>query len=213
MRERAKRPAKKAPAKKAPAKRTKAAPKVKVAKVAEDRLTLEYLPLSVLKRWPRNPKTHADAVLDASFEDHGFTIPLLRDERTGALGAGHGRLDRLEARKARGEPPPKRVLVDGATGEWLAPVIRGVRFKSDADLEDYLIRDNRAVMLGAFDEAALGTIMKSLGEDKFDFARLGYDQAEVDKIVGHKDPPAAFPPVGPDIHVTHTCPKCGYKFS
>jgi len=70
-------------------------------------LRIEYMPLSTLKKWPRNPKRHALAAIDQSYDRFGFTAPILIDERTGLMVAGHGRVDQLAARKAAGKEPQK----------------------------------------------------------------------------------------------------------
>lgn len=121
---------------------------------------IEFIPLDDVARWPRNPKLHDEAALDESLERFGFTAPLLMDEKTGRLVAGHGRLEALLRRKAAGRVAPVRVRVEG--GRWLVPVLRGVAFKDEREAEAYLVADNRLTEQGGWDQEALGEIVRDL---------------------------------------------------
>lgn len=119
-----------------------------------DRLRLEYVALSELRRWPRNPKKHADDGIAASIKSFGFNDPFLVDETSGRIVEGHGRLDALEKKKLAGEKPPERIDVR-ADGEWLVPLLRGVAFESEEKARAYLIAHNRLTELGGWDPDAL----------------------------------------------------------
>src|SRR5262245_15538617 len=121
---------------------------------SSDEMRIVLLPLSEIKRWPRNPKKHKDSEIEASFSRFGMTQPLLRDEKTGRLVAGHGRLEKLLDLKERGANPPERVKVD-KKGEWLIPVITGVSFSSEKEAEAYLLADNRISEVGGWEEEEL----------------------------------------------------------
>ena len=97
-------------------------------------LRIEYVALADLKRHPRNPKSHDIGAISRSVNRFGFTAPVIIDERTGYLAAGHGRIDTLAQLKAQGHEPPANVQTDKA-GDWLVPVVRGVAFNSDAEIE------------------------------------------------------------------------------
>ena len=84
--------------------------------MAEERLRIEYVPLSDLKQWERNPKDHDLGELGISLARFGFVMPILVDERTQTIAAGHGRLDALIQRKAGGDEPPARVRLEN--GDW-----------------------------------------------------------------------------------------------
>lgn len=149
--------------------------------MADDNNTLriEYVPLREVKRWPRNPKLHVDADIEKSIEKFGFTSPLLLDENTGRIVAGHGRLESLIRMADAGKPPPARIRRDKA--EWLVPVVRGVSFTNEAEAEAYLLADNRLVELGGWDHTALETIIADIvatsgGNDTI----IGFTQAEID---------------------------------
>ena len=128
------------------------------------RIRVEYEPLSELRRAPRNPKLHRLDLLDASMKRWGFTSPLLKDERTGLLVAGHGRLDELEVLRATGAEPPGRILV-GENGEWMVPIIRGVGFKDEREAEAYLLADNRTSELGGWDDAGVTALLRDLAQE------------------------------------------------
>lgn len=145
---------------------------------------LEYVLLDDLLGWERNPKDHDLPSIKTSMKRFGFTAPVMLDERTGRLVAGHGRLDSLKELRQAGEAPPLRVVV--RDGKWFVPVIRGIYFNSDAEVEAYLIADNQLTIAGGWDTARLGAIMQDLeklGEGAFD--GLGFDQSEIDAILSN----------------------------
>ena len=156
-------------------------------------ISIDYVALEEVEGWPRNPKGHDLGRLGRSFERFGFTQPLLRDEKTGRLVAGHGRLEGLRQRKEAGEPPPDRIRVD-ADGRWLVPVLRGVSFATDAEAEAYLLADNRLVELGGWEEDGVAAILANLPpEDAGDL--LGYSEREASRLLsllssdlGEEDP-------------------------
>jgi hypothetical protein len=82
---------------------------------------ITYVRLCDLLPAIRNPKKHHLPGLIASLERHGWTQPVLADERTQRLVAGHGRMAAAVEMKAAGDSPPEGVLVDD-DGEWLVPV-------------------------------------------------------------------------------------------
>ena len=58
-------------------------------------IKVEYISLDELEQWPRNPKQHNLSGIEKSLKRFGFNSPLVIDERTGRLVAGHGRLKTL----------------------------------------------------------------------------------------------------------------------
>lgn len=145
-------------------------------------IRIEYIPLSEIVRWPRNPKDHDLGQLHTSFERWGFTAPLLRDEGTGRLVAGHGRVEGLEQRKAQGLKPPERILLR-EDGEWLVPVIVGVQFASEREAEAYLVADNRLAELGGWHQDQLLEVLAehaSRGEGAL--RGMGYDEEDIEAL-------------------------------
>lgn len=147
-----------------------------------DELRIEYVALEEVTRWPRNPKLHDDAALERSLRRHGFVAPLLRDERTGRLVAGHGRLTALESLQAAGESPPARVRVD-SRGRWLVPVVRGVSFGTAAEAEAYLLADNRLVESGGWDTDLLREVVRDLDTEGLELDGLGWSPAALDALL------------------------------
>lgn len=181
-----------------------------------NRRRLEYLPLDEVKPAKRNPKLHDGATLDASFERWGFTEPVLLDERTGRLVAGHGRIERLREAQRRGDAAPEgiQVLRDGT---WKLPVIRGWSSTSDAEAEAYLIASNRIVETGGWDNRGLADLLDSLAGAERGLDGVGYTGADIESMLEAMaqpeppDPPDSFPE--PNLDTNHECPKCGYLWS
>ncbi len=146
----------------------------------EQLLQIEYVDLAAVVRWPRNPKDHDLGELHNSFKRWGYVQPVLMDERTGKLVAGHGRLDLLQQLKASGARPPARIVVKGDA--WLIPVIRGVSFKDDAEVEAYLLADNRLVEVGGYHLPDLGAMLADLAAQG-SLEGTGYDQEDVDALL------------------------------
>ena len=144
------------------------------ALVSKQPIRVEYMTLAQLKRALRNPKAHDLGVIDASIRRFGFVSPIVMDERTGRLVAGHGRLETLERAKANGEKPPTRIIVKD--GEWLVPVIRGVEFADDREAEAYVVADNRTTILGGWNEEELAAILSDHADN---FSGIGYNAADL----------------------------------
>ena len=126
-------------------------------------LRVEYLPLSSLKPAKRNPKKHQIGTVLESMGRFGYVSPMILDERTGRLVAGHGRLESLRKAKAQGKEPPGRVRE--GKGDWLVPVVRGVRFENEQEAEAYLLSDNQTTMMGGWDDGGLKRILEELEAD------------------------------------------------
>ena len=77
---------------------------------------IEYMPLAELERAPRNPKAHDLTLIHSSLGRFGYIEPIVINETTGCIVAGHGRLDALERKRDAGEPPPTGSLRRMGTG-------------------------------------------------------------------------------------------------
>jgi hypothetical protein len=148
---------------------------------ARPELRIEYMPLSGLKKNPSNPKHHAEEILGASFSRFGFVAPMILDERTGMLAAGHGRYDLLVGLKGEGKPAPSRVKV--ADGEWLVPVIRGVSFQNDAEAAAYLVADNKTTEAGGWDLQMLTGVLNGLSTSGLGLSGVGFSEVDLDKLL------------------------------
>lgn len=141
---------------------------------------IEYEALSKVKRWPKNPKQHDLDSLGESIDRFGFVQPLLKDERSGKLVAGHGRMEKLESMKKAGLKPPRMIQVKGK--EWMVPVIRGISFKNEQEAQAYVVADNRTVELGGWDEMTLAEILQELSEDS-GLEGVGYNESDLEALV------------------------------
>lgn len=159
----------------------KKAKKTKGKRKIPKEVSLEYEALSKVKKWPKNPKQHDLDSLGESIDRFGFVQPILKDERSGKLVAGHGRIDKLESMKKAGMKPPRMILVKG--DEWLIPVIRGVHFKNDKEAQAYVVADNRLVELGGWDESVLADILQGLSEAEHGLDGVGYNEDDLEALV------------------------------
>lgn len=145
------------------------------------------MPLSKLARARRNPKRHDEEAIGASFDAFGYVEPIVRDERTGRLVAGHGRTDRLATlfKTSPGRPPAGVEVKRNRKGqivEWLVPVVRGWRSKNDGQAEAYLLASNRTTELGGWDDADLAAMLKSLKESG-DLLGSGFTDDDLNELV------------------------------
>lgn len=154
-------------------------------------MRLEYMALRELERWPRNPKDHDLPELQRSMDRFGFTLPVMVDERSGRLVAGHGRLEALQVKKENGETPPTRVE-EREDGEWYVPVIRGIEFNSPEEAEAYLLADNRHVEAGGWKLDELSQMLQELNGEGVSLAGLGWQDYELEPLLAAEwTPPLA----------------------
>lgn len=139
-------------------------------------LRLEYVPLALLQVAPRNPKRHQLDQLGGSISRFGYVEPIVMDERTGRMVAGHGRRESLLKMRAKGQAPPTGVRE--GDGDWLVPVVRGWTSKSDKDAEAYLIASNRHVELGGWDDTELVALLRDV-----DLDGTGYNQDDLTELL------------------------------
>lgn len=145
----------------------------------QPRMRIEFVALEQLATWPGNPKNHDLVGLGESFERFGYVDPIVFDEKTQRIVAGHGRLEQLSAMKGLGEAAPGRIEV-APDGTWLVPVLRGVEFKDEREAEAYLIASNRLVEKGGWDSADL---IKMVASHQDDLVGIGWSADEVAKLV------------------------------
>ena len=143
-------------------------------------LRIEHLALSKLVEAPRNPKRHALEPLGASLARFGYVEPIILDERTGRIVAGHGRRESLLRMRANGDAPPSGVR--SGDDDWLVPVVRGWSSKSDRDAEAYLIASNRHVELGGWDLEELAEMLQSLDAENA-LEGTGYLEDDVERLL------------------------------
>jgi DNA modification methylase len=127
---------------------------------------------------PENQKDHDVGALLESFETFGFTKPVLINEETGKVLAGHGRIKTTRAAFDDGRDPPDRTFDDGEI--WWMMVIRGLHMPK-AKGSAYLIADNRQVELGGWDEPKRLALLEQLARQR-KLKGTGYDADDVDRM-------------------------------
>lgn len=135
--------------------------------------SIEYVSLDEIRPADRNPKRHDHDTLRASFRRFGFVEPIVRDDRTGKLVAGHGRCDELRmarSRDADNPPPGVRLGIDRS---WLVPVLVGWRSTNDDEAQAYVIASNRTVEGGGWDDSILADVLTEWDDPEM-FAGIGY---------------------------------------
>jgi ParB-like chromosome segregation protein Spo0J len=133
--------------------------------------------------YAKNSKKHPPEQVKeivASIKQWGWTMPILVDE-TGTVIAGHGRL--LAAKKLQ---LPK-VPVVSAKG-W-----------SEAQKRAYVIADNKLTENGGWDKGVLADELAALKDLNFDLNLTGFDDKELDKLIGDPEDPDTGPQIGDDL--------------
>lgn len=139
-------------------------------------LKIEYVELEMVQRWKRNPKNHDLEAIRDSIRRFGFVQPIVIDAGSERLVAGHGRLDVLLTMKNVGENPPERIVVNEKTGDWMVPVLSGVKFANEADAEAYLVADNRLVESGGWDEKILVDVLNDVSSN---LSGVGFSSTDI----------------------------------
>ena len=140
-------------------------------------IEIENLPLSVLRPFARNARTHSPkqiAQIAASIREFGFNNPILID-RDGEIIAGHG-----------------RVAAAKKLGLETVPCVR-LEHLSEAQKRAYILTDNRLAEKAGWDREILAIELQHLTEIEVDFdvTVTGFEMAEVDLLLGAGDKPDA----------------------
>lgn len=178
---------------------------------------IDYLLLDDIKFHPRNPKAHDVPGIRRSVGMFAFKELPLMDERTGYLAAGHGRIKVLREMHADGNQPPGSIRVDD-NGRWLVPVVCGVGFEDDAQLEAYLIASNQTTIAGGWDDEELAGLLQDTQRHSDDLlAATGWDEAGLQELLRDVDPanhiefPEYDESIADEVEMCE-CPNCGHKF-
>lgn len=166
----------------------KAAPKWPGAKV---------WPLSKIKRYPNNPRTHPPAqiaLLAQLFLKFGPDQPIVVDEDRVIL-KGHGRLDGAHLANMGSFPVVQRFGL------------------SEADKIAMRIGDNQVALLSGWDATLVQSEIAQLKLDGYPLDLLGFGDAQLVSFTTTPGPPAEFQQFGEDIATEHECPKCHYRWS
>jgi DNA modification methylase len=118
--------------------------------------------------YARNARTHSKeqiAQLRASIREFGFLIPCLVDGKYNII-AGHG-----------------RVLAAREEGIAEVPCVFAEHL-TDAQKRAYILADNRLALNAGWDEEMLSVELADLQGADFDLSLLGFDDAELNKLLG-----------------------------
>ena len=152
-------------------------------------LELKYENLDDIIGADNNPKDHDLGVLYQSMKRFGFTNPIIMNESTGKLLAGHGRLQTLKMLRDNGEKAPDRIEVEVDTGDknieyWYVPVLYGVSIDNVSEAQAYLIADNRLTEIGGWKPMDLMDSLTEILEETGNLDGTGYDLDDIETILG-----------------------------
>lgn len=142
---------------------------------------LEWKPIDSLTSAEKNPKRHASEDITKSMSRFGYVEPVVLDDRTGRLVAGHGRVEALRNAKQAGVAPPEGVKLDDKGG-WLVPVLCGWASKDDVEAESYLIASNHLSTKGGWDTLDLADMLRGL-EKVEGLDGIGFDVKDIDALL------------------------------
>jgi DNA modification methylase len=133
-------------------------------------LVIEQLPLSALRPYARNARTHSPkqiAQIAASIREFGFNNPVLIDRHAEII-AGHGRVE--AARKL---------------GLDTVPCVR-LEHLTEAQKRAYILADNRLAEKAGWDREILAIELQHLTtiDVDFDVTLTGFEMGEVDLLLG-----------------------------
>lgn len=130
-------------------------------------MQIEQIKTDELLPYARNSRTHSSdqvAQIAASIKEFGFTNPVLIDDDNSII-AGHGRV--MAARRLN--------LKD-------VPCIR-LSHLNESQKRAYVIADNKLALNAGWDDELLALEIKDLQEVDFDISLLGFEDAELEKIM------------------------------
>lgn len=159
------------------------------------------MPLDALKVAKWNPKDHDPDGIAASIAEHGYVDPIIVDERSGRMVAGHGRRDELLRARAAGEAPPDGVMVDD-DGVWSVPLVRGWRSRNQDQADRYVVATNRTTEAGGWKGDDLAERL-ARWRDRDQLAGTGWTPRSAEEFLSgldDKPSPPADPPIdGPPV--------------
>ena len=130
-------------------------------------MQIEELATDELLPYARNSRTHSAeqvAQIAASIKEFGFTNPILVDADNSII-AGHG-----------------RVMAARRLSLKAVPCIR-LAHLTEAQKRAYVIADNKLALNAGWDDEMLALEIKDLQEEDFDISLLGFEDAELEKIM------------------------------
>ena len=148
---------------------------------------ITYINIKDVKGADVNPKQHDIGTLHVSMDRFGFIAPLIRNESTGKLVGGHGRIETLRQKyQLDNTSPPKGIKMDELE-QWFVPVITGIEFDSDDEADAYLIADNRLVELGGWEAPELKELLENIAVKTGTLEGIGYDAEDLQNLLEDVD--------------------------
>jgi DNA modification methylase len=143
----------------------------------DDRLSIEYVPVSSLRLDPQNPRLHSNKQvrqIATSIRSFGFNVPVLVDGRLRVI-AGHG-----------------RVQACSLLGITTVPTIR-LEHLSEHQIRAFVIADNRLTENADWDTQLLGEQFRMLSEAEISFSveATGFEMGEIDLMIENLNPAPA----------------------
>jgi len=148
---------------------------------------IEYMPVDELVPAVQNPKQHDAEQIAQSQHRFGYVEPVVLDERTQRLVAGHGRLEGLALLWAAGFDPPEGILED-ERGRWNVPVTRGWSSTNDVEAAALLLAVNKLVMVGGMDQDALSQMLSDMNDELTSWEGIGFSDVELADLLTRRDP-------------------------
>ncbi|MDR6330644.1 hypothetical protein [Deinococcus soli (ex Cha et al. 2016)] len=108
--------------------------------------------------WDRNPRRHDLEAIAASLGKYGYGSPILIDDTSGRIAAGHGVLAAMLIDQAEGRKAPRRVTVVG--DQWQVVTIH-IQL-NPGEVDGYALSDTRTKELGGWDDALLLDVLEEL---------------------------------------------------
>ena len=178
---------------------------------------IEYQLLDDVLPAKRNPRQHDIDEIKASITRFGYTSPLIVNEKTGELVAGHGRIEALKAARDEGQPAPRLIKV--VNDAWHVPVVRGVEFDNEHEAEAYLLADNKLTELTTWIDDELAQMLQDIGDVTGTLEGTGFDESELVELLdsigtqesGLRDSSTKEIDVN-EFNFEHKCPKCGFEW-
>ena len=125
----------------------------------------ELVPVTALKRHPKNPRKGDQVAIAESIAHNGFYGALIVQKRTGYILAGNHRFDEAKKQDAK-EIPVIWLDVD------------------DDEAERILLVDNRSNDLASYDDEALKQTLSELLERSGTLDGTGYDESFLEGLIG-----------------------------
>lgn len=159
--------------------------------VVVDNVRLEKIPIEKLIPHPKNPRvalTKGNPIYEklyTSIQHHTYIDPIVWNERTGYIVAGHQRFQVLKDMADE----------DGTVLKEIPVVVVNL---SDKDELTYLTADNK--IQGLWDPDKLSALFRELEDD--DYAYTGFDDFEIASLIDDEEPD-----VGDDVIIDDIEPK------